>query len=319
MKKMLPLLLLLLPLCLFAGCENHAAEPLAPLEEMPTQEEMADFKSTHTQGEYEERMLQIKALIDGTSDEELRANLRRALEDWAEGQTEPPISRVAVEFYQDDLLMDEQRKQKAYQNMDLKVEVFYEAEQANLTQDQIAQQIADPAFRALMRNYYGWARIRQVELTCYNMEHRIQYGASRGNTMSADFMIPPQPEEELAIQRIVYYYIDDFNSQIPGVDWSGKPPLMEAPNVTLRHFGVKPDAGELYLEIPIYLYDTNMTVEAFRQSLAGRSEELARWITGDAEAAQYLKDSGAETITVEFYTPWDAASKTAVYRYPLSE
>lgn len=284
---------------------------------MPAKEEMRAFRNTHTEEQYTERMLQVKALLDGTSYEEFCAILQRTLEEWAEAQSAPPIGRVAVAFSQDPLLMDEQKKQKAYQNMDLNVEIYYDVEQAGLTQQQIAQQIAEPALQALLGNYYGWARIRQVELSCYNMEHRLQYGTTRGQVMLEDFMVPPQPEEELKIQGIIYRYIDDFNSQIPGVNWSGRPPPIEAANVTLRHFGLTPDTGELYMEIPIYLYDYNMTEEAFRESLAGRSETLCGWITGDGESAQYLRDNGIDTVTVDFYTPWDGERENAVYQYPL--
>ena len=228
---------------------------------------MRAFRNTHTEEQYTERMLQVKALLDGTSYEEFCAILQRTLEEWAEAQSAPPIDRVAVAFLQDPLLMDEQKKQKAYQNMDLNVEIYYDAEQAGLTQQEIAQQIAEPALQALLGNYYGWARIRQVELSCYNMEHRLQYGTTRGQVMLEDFMVPPQPEEELKIQGIIYRY--------------------------------------------------NMTEEAFRESLAGRSETLCGWITGDGESAQYLRDNGIDTVTVDFYTPWDVERENAVYQYPL--
>lgn len=316
MKRRIVSFLALALAILFAGCANNAAPPPAPLEEMPTVEELKAFRETHTDEQYKERLLQVKELIDGTSHEDVCASLRRSLEEWAEAQTSPAIDRVAIEFSQDPLLMDEQRKQKAYQNMDLKVEIYYDAEQVGLTQEQIAQRIADPAMQVLRENPYGWARIKGIELTCYNLEHRIQYGTTSGNSMSPDFMVPVQPEEELKIQKMLYYSIEDWNSQIPRTEWSGKPPPVEAPNVTLRHFGIKPDTGELYMEIPIYLYDYNMSAEEYWESLAGRSEELYRSISGDGEAAAYLKKSGVHTVTVEFYTPW-AQENHAVYSYPL--
>lgn len=60
-----------------------------------------------------------------------------------------------------------------------------------------------------------------------------------------------------------------------------------------------------------YSYRAPQTDEAdkeraeFKTFLEERSEKLVNAVTEDKAAMQYLKDNGAASVTVAFYTPWE--------------
>ena len=90
--------------------------------------------------------------------------------------------------------------------------------------------------------------------------------------------------------------------------------------VTLKRFGVRPESGELYAEIPVYRLPSSDEEEqtAFKAGLKTRSEELFALLSDDERAASWLREQGVETVTVAYQTAWETQGEFFyTYRYEL--
>lgn len=298
MKKIIFILIFLLSIFLLAGCSGESE--VNSLEEMPTSDELLEFYNTHTKEESDERMREVKLLIDKTPYEEIYIILDDSLQKWKETQSLLEIDHITTEYSRDELLMNEQANEKMFSNIFLNVEIHYDPEKVIVSEQKIFDTIFDYVHEALRETPYS-KKINELELSLYrNDDPRY---IDKVGISTTNYMAPPQPEEDLNIQTIVYNFVEEFNRK----EFSDER-FSRHGNVTLKRFGIKSDTGELYMEIPIYEVDYSKDVEVFKKSLEGRSNDLYDLIITNAEAVRYLEDNNVKAVTVSFYAPWDKQS-----------
>lgn len=248
------------------------------------------------------------------TDGELRAYYLETLDEWAESQTLMEIDHVSIdEFTVDTLLMDGYRDQKSYQNIFLEVGVSFDRAKVGdgssyAAEYAVTSQVYEPIRVALKASEYGY-RINQLQVNCKDLEGNIRntdgddQSNNRREINTSSSYAAPQTDEEKHVQTIAYEFTAAFNKEY-FKDTSYCFPYGE---ICLRRFGISPDSNELYIEIAVYVVGGADDTERadFKASLDERSNELVNAITGDEEAMQYLKDNGATSVNVAFYTPWE--------------
>lgn len=116
------LFLILLFVFPLSACSHKSSAPVSA-DTMPDMEELLAYSQSHSQEEYEKKLKEIQAVIDNTSYEELCQILTDSLASWADTQTDYEITDTSIEFSEDPLLMDEQRKEKLYNNWTVSVNI----------------------------------------------------------------------------------------------------------------------------------------------------------------------------------------------------
>lgn len=261
----------------------------------------------------------VQAPTEEPTDNEIRGMYQAALDKWAGTQTLLEIDHISIDrFVNDRLLMDELRNEKKYSNIFLDVGVYFDPKKVGdgesyANEYEVTKQVYDQVRMALRKSEYDWLRIKELTVYCKDLE---------GSTRNTDPLHPandtlnvnltssltmPQPEDELHVQTIAYEYVKAFNKEF----FSDTSIYFPYGEVTLRRFGIRPDAGDLYIEIPIYSVGGTDDAEqtAFKNGLEGRSEELLNTIMADEKAVQYLCGHAVRTVTVAYYTPWETQGK----------
>lgn len=116
------LFLILLFVFHLSACSHKSSAPVSA-DTMPDMEELLAYSQSHSKEEYEKKLKEIQAVIDNTSYEELCQIFTDSLASWADTQTDLEITDTSMEFSEDPLLMDEQRKEKLYNNWTVSVNI----------------------------------------------------------------------------------------------------------------------------------------------------------------------------------------------------
>jgi len=247
---------------------------------------------------------EIQAVIDNTSYEELCQILTDSLASWADTQTDYEITDTSIEFSEDPLLMDEQRKEKLYNNWTVSVNIQLAGDEKSKYDVPDAAAIYRQAADALRSTPYGAYKLHTLKITASSDPDRILTSEQEGRFFLTDsaFSLPQEPEE-LAIQKTVLEQVEEFNQEyFSGERYRGQ-------NVTLKRFGSPRDSSVLYLEFPIYAPPFDQDMAAFADSLEAHGQEFFHVITENNENLEYLKKCGITSVTVRFVTSWATPEK----------
>lgn len=288
--------------------QTQTVDQTRSLEKMPSIKELREFYNSHSEKEYHDRLREIKPLIDQASEEEFRGIFEESLKNWAVAKAPTTIDHVSVEVSRDDLMMNEYANQKMYENLFVRVNVYYDPKQLAGDEAEVVEEIYDGVMDAVRETPYGAFKIYEMTIACYDSVSGFgRYGESTqgfGNGYSElgeKIWVAEQPADEYHVQTIVYDFVHDYNDTVFDDEIYM---FARHENVTLSSFGIKPDSGELYMKIPIYMSPVGQDAEEFADSLAGKGQEIYNRIMTDEEAVEYLKDQKVQTIVIEFYTPW---------------
>ena len=190
----------------------------------------------------------------------------------------------------------------------MEVDVSFDRAKVGDAEYTATRQVFEPIRKALTESEYGF-RIYTLRVNCKDLEGNLRYtdgddpSDSRREIDTSYSYAAPQTDEEKHVQTIAYEFAAAFNKEY-FEDTSFYFPYGE---IYLRRFGISPGSDELSIEIAIYMVGGADDAEQaeFKASLDERSADLADAITGDDEAMQYIKDNGASSVTVAFYTPWE--------------
>lgn len=267
---------------------------------MPDMEELLAYSQSHSQEEYEKKLKEIQAVIDNTSYEELCQIFTDSLASWADTQTDYEITDTSMKFSEDPLLMDEQRKEKLYNNWTVSVNIQLAGDEKSKYDLPDAAAIYRQAADALRSTPYGAYKLHTLKITASSDPDRILTSEQEGSFFLTDsaFSLPQEPEE-LAIQKAVLEQVKAFNQEFFSDE------RYRGQNVTLKRFGSPRDSSVLYLELPIYAPPFNQDMAAFADSLEARGQEFFHVITENNENLEYLKKCGITSVTVRFATSWD--------------
>ena len=286
------LFLILLFVFPLSACSHKSSAPVSA-DTMPDMEELLAYSQSHSQEEYEKKLKEIQAVIDNTSYEELCQILTDSLASWADTQTDYEITDTSIEFSEDPLLMDEQRKEKLYNNWTVSVNI-------QLAGDEKSKYDLPDAADALRSTPYGAYKLHTLKITASSDPDRILTSEQEGSFFLTDsaFSLPQEPEE-LAIQKAVLEQVETFNQECFSDE------RYRGQNVTLKRFGSPRDSSVLYLEFPIYAPPFDQDMAAFADSLEAHGQEFFHLITENNENLEYLKKCGITSVTVRFVTSWD--------------
>ncbi len=305
-KKISSYILFLLIFVVLAGCSSETKEKISLPDgvESPSKFRTA-FKNeiyggTTSKKEVDKNLRKqledIEVEFQGISDEETCKGIEDVLKNWASTQDILKVEDIEVEFERDDLLMVELRNKKAFDNLSLVVKIFYDHEKIDKNEESICREANLDAYKALDKSIYA-LKIGQLNLGCYSLNGTLRFGGESG---SPNFpLYTEQESNEYAAQTIVFNYVKNLNDE-EGMDFKR---VGGFDNATLRRFGIKDN--ELYIEIPIYDFDYGKDVEEFKLKLKEYSKALYEKIVGSPEGEKYLKDNGANSVTISFYIPWD--------------
>lgn len=278
---------------------------------MPATSELAEFKATLPPKEYDNKLRAVKALIDKTAYEDICKEIEAPVQDWAKSQTLLDIDHVSIEFSKDDLLMNELKNNKAYNNFSLKVGIHYDISKVIGKEEDFYEQVYAQTFDALRTSPYAMFKIGSINTAGYSLDNISRFESNAFHFATEKVMVPDQSKEELNIQTIAYNYVLDFEENAFGEKRAD--PRRRA---TLKRFGIDPATSELIIHIPINVpyYDDTL---AFNAALEGRSAELQSLILKDTSAAKYLKDNKATSIKISFEVPFEQTSDFT-YTYKLN-
>lgn len=318
LKKTLRIFSLLVFAVLLIGCS--ISEKKQPLKKMPTMTELREFHDTHTREEFDNRLREIKPLIDQASIDDYKNIFQESLENWAKTQSPTEIDRVSVEVSRDDLAMNEWANRKLYKNISVRAEIYYDPEQIAGDEAEVVEQIYEGVMDALREIPYGAYKINEMTIACYSSINDIgRYGESNGTFGSGyeekdeKIWVAEQSPDELNIQTIAYEFVEAFNaSKFSDEVYQ----FARHGNVSLTQFGMKPASDELYIEISIFSAPYDEDVNLFGSSLEAKSLELFDLIMADEAAVKYLEKNEADKVVVKFYTPW--VNQNHVYTYYLN-
>ncbi|NLY35840.1 MAG: hypothetical protein GX046_01245 [Tissierellia bacterium] len=299
MKKTKLLILVLLTLSLILSCSKADQSPSQ--EKLMRQSELREFYNNHTPEEVEEKRKEVQTMIDNASFEEISNIIEDSFQKWLDTQNILEIDGSSIEITKDHLLMDEVSKNKLYNNLFIKIDIQYDYKKNLEPLKNLPQNLYEPVREALMETVFGALTIRSIDIN----------GTNIGTYLIINPMIPKQSEEELKLQSVAYDFVQEFNQS----EFSSEP-FTPHGNVALRRIGIKPNTKEFYIEIPIFEVDYEKDVEQFKESLKDKAENLFKRITDHNELKEYLGANQVDTITVEFYTPWDK-EPSHIYRYDL--
>ena len=282
-----------------SSCSHKSSAPVSA-DTMPDMEELLAYSQSHSQEEYEKKLKEIQAVIDNTSYEELCQILTDSLASWADTQTDYEITDTSIEFSEDPLLMDEQRKEKLYNNWTVSVNIQLAGDEKSKYDVPDAAAIYRQAADALRSTPYGAYKLHTLKITASSDPDRILTSEQEGSFFLTDsaFSLPQEPEE-LAIQKAVLEQVETFNQECFSDE------RYRGQNVTLKRFGSPRDSSVLYLEFPIYAPPFDQDMAAFADSLEAHGQEFFHVITENNENLEYLKKCGITSVTVRFVTSWD--------------
>ena len=282
-----------------SACSHKSSAPVSA-DTMPDMEELLAYSQSHSQEEYEKKLKEIQAVIDNTSYEELCQILTDSLASWADTQTDYEITDTSIEFSEDPLLMDEQRKEKLYNNWTVSVNIQLAGDEKSKYDVPDAAAIYRQAADALRSTPYGAYKLHTLKITASSDPNRILTSEQEGSFFLTDsaFSLPQEPEE-LTIQKAVLEQVEAFNQEYFSDE------RYRGQNVTLKRFGSPRDSSVLYLEFPIYAPPFDQDMAAFADSLEAHGQEFFHVITENNENLEYLKKCGITSVTVRFATSWD--------------
>ena len=268
------LFLILLFVFPLSACSHKSSAPVSA-DTMPDMEELLAYSQSHSQEEYEKKLKEIQAVIDNTSYEELCQILTDSLASWADTQTDYEITDTSIEFSEDPLLMDEQRKEKLYNNWTVSVNIQLAGDEKSKYDLPDAAAIYRQAADALRSTPYGAYKLHTLKITASSDPDRILTSEQEGSFFLTDsaFSLPQEPEE-LAIQKAVLEQVETFNQECFSDE------RYRGQNVTLKRFGSPRDSSVLYLEFPIY-------APPFDQDMAAFADSLEKTVTGDVKLMLY--------------------------------
>ena len=268
------LFLILLFVFPLSACSHKSSAPVSA-DTMPDMEELLAYSQSHSQEEYEKKLKEIQAVIDNTSYEELCQILTDSLASWADTQTDYEITDTSIEFSEDPLLMDEQRKEKLYNNWTVSVNIQLAGDEKSKYDVPDAAAIYRQAADALRSTPYGAYKLHTLKITASSDPDRILTSEQEGRFFLTDsaFSLPQEPEE-LAIQKTVLEQVEEFNQEYFSDE------CYRGQNVTLKRFGSPRDSSVLYLEFPIY-------APPFDQDMAAFADSLEKTVTGDVKLMLY--------------------------------
>lgn len=304
---------------LLIGCSMSVKNQ--PLKKMPTMTELREFYESHTQEEFDNRLREIKPLIDQASIDDYQNIFEESLEKWKTTQPPIEIDRVSVEVSRDDLAMNEWANKKLYKNIYVRAGIYYNPEQIEGDEAEVVEQIYEGVMDALRETPYGAYKINEMTIACYSSINDIgRYGESNctfgsGYSEKDDkIWVTEQPPDELNIQTIAYEFVEAFNaSKFSDEVYQ----FARHGNVSLTQFGMKPATDELYIGISIFSAPIDEDVKLFGSSLEAKSLELFDLIMADEAAVGYLEKNEAGKVVVKFYTPW-VREQNHVYTYYLN-
>ena len=291
------LFLILLFVFPLSACSHKSSAPVSA-DTMPDMEELLAYSQSHSQEEYEKKLKEIQAVIDNTSYEELCQILTDSLASWADTQTDYEITDTSIEFSEDPLLMDEQRKEKLYNNWTVSVNIQLAGDEKSKYDLPDAAAIYRQAADALRSTPYGAYKLHTLKITASSDPDRILTSEQEGSFFLTDSAFS-LPQEELAIQKAVLEQVETFNQECFSDE------RYRGQNVTLKRFGSPRDSSVLYLEFPIYAPPFDQDMAAFADSLEAHGQEFFHVITENNENLEYLKKCGITSVTVRFVTSWD--------------
>lgn len=293
------LFLILLFVFHLSACSHKSSAPVSA-DTMPDMEELLAYSQSHSQEEYEKKLKEIQAVIDNTSYEELCQILTDSPASWADIQTDLEITDTSMEFSEDPLLMDEQRKEKLYNNWTVSVNIQLAGDEKSKYDVPDAAAIYRQAADALRSTPYGAYKLHTLKITASSDPDRILTSEQEGSFFLTDsaFSLPQEPEE-LAIQKTVLEQVEEFNQECFSDE------RYRGQNMTLKRFGSPRDSSVLYLALPIYAPPFDQDMDAFAGSLEARSLDFFHVITENKENLEYLKKCGITSVTIRFITSWD--------------
>ena len=291
------LFLILLFVFPLSACSHKSSAPVSA-DTMPDMEELLAYSQSHSQEEYEKKLKEIQAVIDNTSYEELCQIFTDSLASWADTQTDYEIT--SMKFSEDPLLMDEQRKEKLYNNWTVSVNIQLAGDEKSKYDLPDAAAIYRQAADALRSTPYGAYKLHTLKITASSDPDWILTSEQEGSFFLTDsaFSLPQEPEE-LALQKAVLEQVEAFNQEFFSDE------RYRGQNVTLKRFGSPRDSSVLYLELPIYAPPFDQDMAAFADSLEARGQEFFHVITENNENLEYLKKCGITSVTIRFATSWD--------------
>ena len=282
-----------------SACSQESSAPVSA-DTMPDMKELLAYSQSHSQEEYEKKLKEILAVIANTSHEEICQILTDSLTLWADTQTEYEITETSMEFSEDPLLMDEQRKEKLYNNWTVSVNIQLAGDKDSKYDLPDAAAIYRQTADALRSTPYGAYKLHTLKLTASSDPDRILTSEQEGSFFLTDPVFSPlQDPEELEIQKAVLEQLEAFNQTCFSDE------RYRGQNVTLKRFGASGDSSVLYLELPIYAPPFDQDMAVFADSLEARGQEFFHAITKNNENLEYLKKCGITSVTVRFTTSWD--------------
>mgnify|MGYP002589764101 CR=1 FL=1 len=207
------LFLILLFVFPLSACSHKSSAPVSA-DTMPDMEELLAYSQSHSQGEYEKKLKEIQAVIDNTSYEELCQIFTDSLASWADTQTDYEITDTSMKFSEDPLLMDEQRKEKLYNNWTVSVNIQLAGDEKSKYDLPDAAAIYRQAADALRSTPYGAYKLHTLKITASSDPDWILTSEQEGSFFLTDsaFSLPQEPEE-LAIQKAVLEQVEAFNQE----------------------------------------------------------------------------------------------------------
>ena len=318
MKKIATLLVFALLLCLPVGCSRE--KPVAPgagseagvqpLEGMPTMEELQKFAETHNKEQTDEQLRQVKKLLDETSQVEINEIIEESLNQWAKEQTLVEIDHVSIEFTRDALLMNPESDQRAYQNLRLKVGVYYDPAPLAGTEQKVVDEIFNQVPQALKSTPYGRFQIHTIDLACYSTGDVERYSTSIGAGTPSDIWVGDVPAQEQQLQTLAYEFIKEYNDTEFGQAATGNHATL-----VLKRYGIAPGSRELKVEVSGFLQDTK-DVAAFQSSVEGKTQALYEKLIAEPSSVESLEKSQVETITISYDAP-SVQPEYITFSYPL--
>ena len=260
---------------------------------------------------------------EALTEDELRARYQAALDGWAKEQTLLTLDHVAIDSLTvDSLLVDAPYNCKAVRNAALEVGVYFDPAKVGgdgVPEYEITDQVFDAVYDAVYADGAAARRLRGLTVNCKDLdggirnpqsnlpgEHDFEAGPSERAGL-------PQSDGEKSAQTVAFDFAAAFNAEY----FSDTTVCFPYGEIVLHRFGVAPGSDELFIGIDLFMTG-GKDAAAFKAGLEGRSRALFDALSADEQAAQYLKDCGAKTVVVSFYTPWEPqGSDFYTYAYEI--
>ena len=134
---------------------------------------------------------------------------------------------------------------------------------------------------------YGFLKLNELNIEFMNTSNLRILGYNGGSVKIYEPISIEQTAEELETQKIVYDFVHEHN------------------NFSLKRFGVKDKAKELYIEIPIDYIDNKEDPSNAVKNLNSISDSLSDKIRSNTISKQYIQNNNVNMVTISFYVPWN--------------